>query len=387
MSSSGMQMPQESLFGLSIQQEGAGTDYEKMARGYDEPSTANFSYFPLMDSNVGFVKMQDRLPDEIGGKALSLGSFVTGVWGEGTASLIARLENRLGWVLLAAMGSCSSIGDTTIANYLLGSSGSDSDINTHVFTFPTEAEFFAPWLTVRRLLPHVQSAEQVGEILQDARLSMMTMNAAAGAPVGLDLAILGRRLQEGNEFDFEPGWTATYDDFRTFAVATCDGHFKIGDTEMEVTNVTVNVAGNPLPPMQSVTIGNIDPKDFPILSREVTVTATVLLEDYDFYVSTLAGEAVDVSGSAGTTAECTVYKGDLDVMLASQINIGATSEPYRLRILTHGTEDNVAWQVQPIRTVPRQPIVLQVIGTVEAVTAGSAVRLLMQNGQANYELP
>lgn len=391
---SGLQMPQDSLFGIAIQQ-GTGTEeYDKMADGYENPDLVNMSYFPLLDSNFGITKQQDVLPDEIGGKALSFGSFVTGVFGGGTASLIARLENRLGWLLLATMGSVSSEAGIKADDLtLIGGAGTTtSGVNSHIFTFSEGDEFFAPWLTIHRKLPHVTSEEEVGEILQDARIGTMTLNAAAGAPVGIDLNVLGRRLQDTPEFDVNPGWTATYDDFSTFAVTNCQGHFKIGGVAFDVTNVTLTFNNNVLPPMESLVIGSIDPKDFPLLSRTVTVTATILVDNYDLYLSTFAGEDVDAYDSGTSTpndtvSSCTVYKGDLDVELASQVAIGATTEPYKLRIMTNTSADNVAWQVQPIRTVPRRPVVLQVVGNIEALADATALYVILQNGETNYLLP
>jgi hypothetical protein len=204
------------------------------------------------------------------------------------------------------------------------------------------------------------------------------------------MAVMGRRLQASEEFDVNPGWSSAYDDFTTFAVASCEGHFKVAGTEHDVTNVSLAINNNVLPPMQSVIIGSIDPKDFPLLSRTVTVTATVLVADYDLYVTTFVGSSVDVSAGTDQTAACTVYKGTLDVMLAAQVAIGAsgdTSERYKLRIVTPSGSDNVAWQARPIRTVPRRPVVMQVVGTIEALSSGIGLYVILQNGQANYDLP
>jgi len=394
MATGGMQMPQDSLFGFSIQQGSGGTDYAKMADGYNEPDLTNMYYFPLTDSNVAMAKQQTALPDEMGGKAMTLGTYVTGVWAGGTVSLIARLEERLGWLLLATMGEVSTVTDIKAEDLGIcggsGSSGDTSGINSHIFFFSDNDEFFAPWLTMFHKLPHTTAAEEVGERMQDGRIGTFTMNAAAGAPVGIDLGIVGRRLQASEEFDVNPGWSATYDDFTTFAVGTCEGHFKVEGTEYDVTNITLNVTNNVLPPAQSVTIGSIDPKDFPLLGRQVTVTATILVDTYDLYLSTFVGSAADVSSGTDQTAACTVYKGDLDVMLASQVAIGAAgdaTEKYKLRIVSNRDNNNVAWNVQPIRAQPRRPVVLQVQGTVEAVSGETALYVVLQNAKADYSLP
>lgn len=371
---SGMQMPQDTLFALGVQAAAGADEYARMVGGFESPQST-VHYFPLMESDLGLLKNQEVLPDELGGKALPFGSFVTGVWGGGTTRMIARLGNRLGWVLLATLGACSTQDDHPVVG-----------VNTHIFTFADESEFFIPWLTLYKLLPHADPDERVGLKMQDGRIAALTLNAAAGAPVDLELALTGRRFQDSEEFEVNPGWEATYDDLTTFAVATCDGHFKIGTTEFKVTNLTMNFVNDLLPAPQSMYIGSIDPLDFPNLSRNVTVTATILLEDYDLYLSTFAGEAVDATVDGDQEASCTIYKGDLDVMLASAVNIGATEEAYKLHVLSSGTEDNVAWQIEPIRVVPRQPVVMQATANFEAVTAGTALRVMLENATANYQV-
>jgi len=391
---SGMQMPQDSLFGVGIQQGSGGTDYAKMADGYDNAETTNIYYYPLLDMSMGMAKMQDSLPPEMGGKAMTFGTFATGVWGQGTASLIARLDNRLGWLLLAATGECSTVTDIKAENLGIcggsGSSGDTSGINSHIFYFSDNDEFFAPWLTIRHLLPNATAAEEVGEIFQDSRIGSFTLTAASGAPVTIDLDLVGRRLQASEEFDVNPGWSASYDDFTTFAIPSCEGHFKVEGTEHDVTNVTFTINNNVLPPQQSIIMGSLDPKDFPLLSRDVTVTATILIENYDLYVTTFTGSSVDVSSGSDQTAACTVYKGDLDVMLASQVAIGAagdSSEKYKLRIVSNADNNNVAWMAQPIRVTPRRPVVMQITGTVEAVSGETGLYLVLQNSKADYALP
>ncbi len=380
----GLQMPQDSLFGVGIQVDGSGTNYERMAAGYENP-TGTIHYFPLTDCDVGLTKTQDQLPPEIGGKALALGNYVTGVWGGGTASLIPRLSNRLGWLLLATTGSCSTVQNTKASDLTLfgGGGATTAGVHSHIFTFASEAEFFAPWITMHRLLPHATAAERVGELLQDGRIGTFTYSMTSGAPVTVDLGVVGRRLQDDPEFDFEPGWSATYDDFSTFAVPSCDGYFKVGGEAFATTAVSVTVNNNVLPPMQSVVVGSVDPMDFPLLTRDVTVTATVLVDNYDLYVSTFAGADVDVSEGNDATSSCTVYGADLDVMSAAQTFITGT-EPYRLRIVTPPDGDSVKWQVQPLRVTPGQPVVLQMTGTVAALADSAAFYMVLQNAQSGY---
>lgn len=388
---SGLQMPQDSLFGIGVQSGSGVTQYALLADGYNSPAST-IHYFPLTDCDMGIAKQADQLPPEIGGLALTFGTFVTGVWGGGTASMLARLENRLGWLLLATMGSCSTIANTKLESlpaYGGAGGGGDTGFYSHVFTFSSDDEFFAPWSTIHRKLPHSTDAQEVGEMMQDGRIGTFTLNAAAGAPVGIDLGLVARRYQGSDEFDVNPGWSATYDDLATFAVPSCSGHFKVGGTEFKVTAFSLNINNNVLPPNQSLYIGSIDPLDFPLLTRTVTVTATILVEDYDLYLSTFVGSSVDADVDGDQTAACTIYEASLDAMIASQKAMGVagdTTEPYRLRIASNETSDNVAWSVRPIRTTPGRPVVLQATGNVQALSSGTAFYLGLQNTQTAYEV-
>lgn len=389
-----LQMPNDALLGLAIQQGTGATDYLKMAAGYEEAVSADgsFHFYPFTDLSLAPTKNSDTLPQEIGGKALPTGEFVTGVWAEGPVSLIPRMDNRLGWLLLAAMGNVSTVDDTKIEDLsLIGGSGegTTSGIHTHIFTVVQDNQFFQPWLTSRRLLPHGTAGERVGEVFQDGRIQTFTLNAAAGAAVNCDINVLARVKQEDFVFNINPGWTSNYDSFDDFLVTSCDGHFKVADTAFKVTSMAMTLTNNLLPPAQSLHIGNINPLDFPNLGRTLTVTGTFLVEDYDLYLSIFAGSAVDASASSGENVSCTVYEAELDVMLATQTAIGAAGdadEPYRMRLISNQVDDNVSWTVQPIRIQPNRPVVAQVTGTFKASASGYPWYLMIQNAQSGYTL-
>lgn len=390
-----LQMPNDALLGIAIQQGAGATEYAKMAAGYNTAVSADedFEYYPFTDLSLAPVKNVDVLPPEIGGKALPTGQFVTGIWGEGPVSLIPRLDNRLGWILLAAMGEVSTVPNQKVEDLSLigGSGATTSGVNTHIFTVVQNDQFFVPWITARRKLPHVSDAEELGEVFQDGRIAALTLTAASASPVGLDLNVLARVKQSDYVFVPNPStWDAVYDDFDNFAVTSCDGFVKIGGIEFGTTAMTVNIVNQLLPPAQSLTIGTVHPYDFPNLGRIMTVTVTYLVENYDAYAASLVGSTVDVSASSGVNVACTVYEAEFDVMLASQTAIGAAGdadEPYRLRIVSNQQDDNVSWMVRPLRIQPNRPIVAQLTGTFLAAPVGYPWYVFLQNAQSNYNMP
>jgi hypothetical protein len=388
-------MPSDTLFGISLQQGGGGqglSDYLKLTLGYEHlaSNNDNFSYYTLMDVGLAVVKGQDALPQEIGGKALPTGLFPTGAWVGGTVSMIPRMDNRFGWLLLAAMGDVSTVADTKAENLAIlgGVHGADAGINSHLFWFRSDDQFFVPWVTARRLLPHTTAASRVGETYQDGHVASLTITAGSAAPVRADLAMLARVKQTSSVFDYDPSWgSQVYDDFWKFGVTSCDGHFKVENVEFDVTAVSITVANNLLPPQESLRIGTLHPKDFPNLTRSATVTCTFLVSDWDLYVSTFVGAAVSATDS---DIACTIYRADIDVMLASQEKITGT-EPYRIQILSNPTENNAAWTVQPVRIVPNRPLVVNATCTITAVEGSGwethPLFVVLQNDKANYTLP
>jgi len=376
-----LQMPNEAVFGFWIQGDGTPTD---TGFGTAETTNSDFKYFPMTDCGFGPVKNQDVLPPEIGGRALPGGAFATGAWAEGTLSIIPRLDNRLGWILLAVLGEVSTVLATTVEHFIAGTGGgSDTGINTHIFTFYSTDHHWVPYCTFRRWLPHTTAASSLGEVSQDGRFRSMTITAAGASPLTMDLDAIAR-LADTGQFDFGPDWDdsgeVTYDDLEDFGVTSCSGHFKVEGTSFEVTNVSITVTNQLLPPAQAMKIGSMHPIDYPVLGRVVTATATILVPDYNLYVSTFSG-ATNAGVDAETT--CIVYKADLDAEFKSQTYITGT-EPYILRVRSNLEQDNVAWQVRPIRVQPNRPVVLQVTASFLATAAGDPIEVLLQNGQTAY---
>lgn len=376
-----LQMPNEAVFGFWIQGDGTPSD---TGFGTAETTDSDFQYFPMTDCGFGPVKNQDVLPPEIGGRALPGGAFATGAWAEGTLSIIPRLDNRLGWILLAVMGEVSTVLATTVAQYIAGTGGgSATGVNTHIFTFYATDHHWVPYCTFRRWLPHTTAASSLGEVSQDGRFRSMTITAAGASPLTMDLDAIARLEQSDSDiqFEFNPAWTnIDYDDLEDFGVTSCTGTFAIEGTSFDVTNVSITVTNQLLPPAQAMRIGSMHPIDYPVLGRVVTATATILIADYNLYVSTFQGAL-----NAGVSADvaCTVYKADLDAEFRSQTYITGTT-PYILRIRSSLLNDNVAWQVRPIRVQPNRPIVLQVTASWLATASGDPIEVMLQNGQTAY---
>ena len=99
---SDIQLTNDTLFGIAIQKGSGATQYELMSTGYDTPlEPSDGYYFATTDIAVAPIKNMEALPPEIQARALPGGMFPTGAWMEGVASMIPRMDNRFGWLLLA----------------------------------------------------------------------------------------------------------------------------------------------------------------------------------------------------------------------------------------------------------------------------------------------
>ena len=364
-----LQMTNAGLFGIAPQ-----TAFE--AAG------GTFYWFPLINCDFGPLEGQDNLPFEIGGSALQRGRFKTGIVMGGNLDIVPRLDNRIGWLLQAAFGDVSSTDDTTIANAIAGAIGGDAGVYCHNFYFKPTDEFYQPYVTAHKLLPHDTAANQVGEIAEDCVVTGLTLTATPAAVVTMRASMLGR-ANAATVWDYNPAWTATYDTDDTFAVTSCAGSvkFEYGSplvmTEFPTGAVTIALANNVLPPARARKIGSGHPIDFPVLSRTLTIATTCYVEDYDLYVETFGGLG---AGGADAAWSCVPMAGDFDVTLQSSAVIGATAEYHMLRIRTTG--NNVNFMARPIVLVPNQPVVFQLVGTVQKPSSGHPVDIWIQNGQS-----
>lgn len=365
-----LQMTSAGLFGIAPQ-----TAYETAGD--------SFHWFPLVNCDFGPLEGQDNLPPEIGAAALSRGRFKTGIVFGGNIDIVPRLYEDIGWLLQAAMGDVSSLEDESTAQYIAGV-GSTADVHSHRFRFATD-EFWIPYLTAHKLLPHDTAANQVGEIAEDCRVTSMAITAAPAAVVAMRFGLLGRATAT-TVWDVNPGWSATYDTEDTFMVTSCTGSVKLKDeddadyTEFDTGAVNFTLTNNVLPPARARKIGSGHPIDFPVLSRAITLVTTCYVSDYNMYVQSFGG--LDPTDPAADTGwNCVPYSGDFDITLQSAAQIATTGEYHQLRIRT--TQSNCNFMVRPIVLVPNQPVVFQLVATVQNPDSGSPLDIYLQNGDVS----
>jgi hypothetical protein len=362
---------------------------EQTAFDTPESNDANFHYIAFTGCDFAPVQMTGALPTESGAtSALPQGLFKSGVHAEGGVDFIPRLEESIGYWLKAVFGDASKADNQNISQ-AIAESGTTTGVYSHRFVFDNAfgSSFDLPYLTSHRWLPHTTAADQVGEILQDVRIQNWALQANAAAVVSASADMLGR-ANGTTIFDMDPGWSApTLDNSNTFLVSSCAGSVQVlmtggvpGTlTEIDVSVVGLNVTNVLLPPNRSRRVGSPHPKDYPVMSRAITLTTVVYLEDYDLYVQMFAGAASPVVDAAWS---CTPLSGDIDVTLLSPVEIGSTGEYFQMRFRT--SDGNVKWSARPLVLVPNQPVLLAMTGLVTPATTASTYdfEMWIQNDHA-----
>jgi len=373
--------------------------------------------------------------------------------------MIPRLENRLGWLLLASLGNCVSstdhrintkaysftgavtfaaagpsiaatgigaglaVGDQIVTDSTLNPgpftvtvAGADSltvteavveeaaashtlaitgtvaetGVNVHDFGFATD-EADLPYVTIRKLLPHVTAAERLSEVVVDNHLGGLELNIPATGPMTLSAELLGRTVSQAKG---NPAWygdTATMDDDATFPLAVHQSSSVLirgggFSKALKATAVMFSPNARLLQPDQSRYIGSLSPLDFPVMGRAGQITVTAILEDWDLYLRLFK--------NGGSTLSATPMVGNFDIRAFSPSYIPGTTTPntvpFGLQFLSgsNGMQNNVVWGLRnAVELAPQRPVYLTLVGTVQRAVSGVPYTVRLQNAQAAYTRP
>lgn len=247
--------------------------------------------------------------------------------------------------------------------------------NVHVFTYNT-SESNIPYFVVRRLL---EGTAALGEQVKDNRISSLDFNIPNVGPLTASLSAMGRVPDGVDMFiDTTTGWVADYDSEAAFGLSTDPNSLiSFEGVELQCTGLSFSINNNLLNPDAGRIIGSQTPLDFPVLSRSISVQATILVTDYEMYRKLYTG-AID-----GTQWSTAIVNGDLNVKTLAPTTFAATSESpqYLLQMITKG--GNVQFSLpQPLPMNPNQPIVMTLNGSLVKPASGTYAELRMHNAQA-----
>jgi hypothetical protein len=339
---------------------------------------ANFKYYAF--TGLGYAPQQPiaNLPQEGGASIMTRAAYKSGMWGAGPANLVPRLDGNIGDLLFAVLGQ-----DTVTASATLAAASGETGSNLHEFTFATDEEDL-PYLTVRRRLPH--PTDKLGEIIKDNRIGSLEMSFPAVGPITASMDILGRDVT----FTQNPTWVApTYDDDDSFAIMIDpNSTVTVNGEELPATGAVVTINNNLVQPDQMRVTGSYVPKDYPCVGRAASVRVTTFVESYDLYSKIFTGVAIGASMPWSPQ----VLKGNVNITAYSPLKYGTAPDEYQYGIQFRngalGTENNVAWSMQPPNIQPGQPIMLTLIGTLLRRAGGAPFAIRYQNDLATeYQRP
>ena len=337
---------------------------------------------------LGTIQNQEVFPLETGGPIVPTGAYKAGQYGGGDVELIPRAENVLGILLYAALGNVQSYSDQVYDPSSGGKTVGTPDstgVNTHIFRFNPSTSFFLPWLACRKFVPGATTAENYGEVYQDAMVGNFRLDIRSSGLLGASLSIQNRAVTYPSVSDVNAWTYANSTEDSTSAPLSNNGSLTIGGEEYPITQMTVELANQLTTPQQEMVVGSNHPDSFVPLSRSLTIRIVVKWNNPDLYRQILTGSTI---GEVWDTAPFIVdTSGDVEAFNATFYapnNIGSTSYPYMLAI----TANRIVAQIDGAGVELQAGNIVQVPYTITVLepASGDYCRFVLHN-EADYTLP
>lgn len=332
---------------------------------------ADLSYYKTRASaaSIGFVQDQQIFPQEVGGLPVPTGSFKQQYFFGGDITMIPRLKEIFGILLLGALGAAA----TTTGVDSLGNSV--SGLNTHAFGFKSGEPAYQPWLSVRRMVPGRISAQNSGEIGVDCKVQMLRFGIPARGKLQCNVGVMGRDAL----FDDAESWAyanAAYEN----DLSTPDsgsGTFKIGGVEYPIVGATIEIVNGLTRPQDEAIVGDYRPDDFIALSRGVQIRLVYKYENDDLcrQIYTNGPDNVDWSAIPFYTETAGTVKA-FEAYFQSPSDVPGSTVPYGIRFMA----DRVAWAMDgPPQLAGGAMLTASFVGTVLEPTSGSYIQIKLEN--------
>ncbi|PJF45109.1 MAG: hypothetical protein CUN55_00535 [Phototrophicales bacterium] len=320
---------QSGVFGFAIQPAKVGRT------GTFNPGSLTWYKARAPRVSLGTIQDLRPFPLEVGGRNVSTGAFKQGVFFGGEVDIIPRLENNIGWLLKAAMGTASTVTGVD------GDNVSVTGLNTHIFRFDPTNSFNLPWFAVRCKTPGTTSSQDWGETGFDCRMSMLRFMVPNQGKVLMRAQLFGRDvvLEEQPSFTFA---NANFED-NTSTPDAGNGYIKIDGTEYPFLSATLDFENSLTRPDTETIIGDFRPDDFVPLSRSLTIDLVYKYENPDLYQQILTGSAAGTTWSSNPFITNTGANHAFEAVFSAPKAVPGASPTrnYTIRVRA----DKVAWQV------------------------------------------
>lgn len=335
--------------------------------------------------NVTGRGMQDQtvMPLELGGVLTPTGAYKSGAYFVQEVDLIPRLEDSIGYLLLATLGNVSSI-----SGKKYNDNGWVTNVGAygHLFRFDQSDQANIPWLAARLRMPGsaTDGSEVEGEVGYDCKVSGIRLNIPGAGMITGRFGVQGREFERPIASDVNAWAYANAFEDSTSIAHSGKGSLYIGSTIPKITGLTIDIVNSLTRPQDEFIVGSFFPDDVQVLSRSMRMRASVKWENPDLWNQIYYGAA---DGTQWTnlpffSATSGAQKG-FYFEAQSPANIPATSVPYALRVMA----DNVVLSCDPTSLRLRPGSIIEYlinIDVLDPATGMQYVEVALDNAQTDY---
>jgi hypothetical protein len=280
-----------------------------------------------------------------------------------------RLENVIGWLLHAVVGSVSGTATDT----------PESGMNRHVFAPPADPASF-PWMALRSYTPGATAADAIGNEVRDARCVGMQLGLRAGQLVNSTFSFIGRepRLQESTDLSSWT-WDAACETYPSAPLVSATGcAFNIGGSAQKATQAQVTIANQYTSPQEEMIIGSPHPDDFIVRRQSLSFMWLYKWQDHALYQSLVTGTNTVASNYIAWSP--VPHSTSAELIVVSPGNVSGMANPYRLRIYA----PEVVWQTDGApELVGDGWLQLRLTGLAQDQTSGATFQVDLDNEVAS----
>jgi hypothetical protein len=355
---------QGGIFGFGLQDDGAkGGGVQTWHRHM----VTNVAMAPVVEKDVP--------PPEISGANVTTGSYVSGTYYAGRASLIPRLKNVFGHLLLGGFGAVTSESNATTGF-------------TNTFHINPTYPIFIPFMRFRRLIPGRDALSELGEMGIDAQINTMTFNFPQVGPITFDFDVTGREW----ELDEAPdlwAWSAIPEPFESVPMVmkgsgiTLPDLALLGGKPIPANNARITINNNTTTVREERIIGSYFPDDFATRQRTAEITLTYKWADQNFYRFVLNGGDPAIADFQPCIPNSSF---NVEVETPCDIQEGVINYPWKLRI----NAEKVSWQASPLTLSQDDILTFDVTGTVLLPDDGDVtkyIQAVLFNEYDSYAIP
>lgn len=342
--------------------------------GAFNPASLTWRRHRAVMADLGVQEMTDTLPYEVGGGLFTTAAYKNGVFIGGSASLEARLQNTLGYLLYGACGAHTSIAPVA-----------GTTPRRNIFR-PAADEAFLPLMAIRRYLPAVNNSgtDGITEYGVDCIVSGLTITVPQMGTLKTEFTFLGRRPIA---IDGESATGNAYEDGTSTALS-CLGSVSLPDfasylpgasaTGGRFAGAQITITNQTTTPQQEMIIGSHYPDRFMPIARGAMVSLSFKWPNADLYRHLRYDPPV--SGQRSWTAK--IGMSPVTITSASPNSVPTYSGPTSTYQFSFSAE-KVEWTMTVTPLAGQQMVQAELLGIVVENTSGPVYEIELRN-DASY---